>query len=103
MQSTLTKISEVLEQSGEKPPDKVQSYLALSEILKILFEQEIITFSSYLHFQMNADYEIMKANLLSVPRGTMVKLIANKYNRSTKTVESAIYDLRKERKNAHQT
>ena len=93
MVETLRQISEICNKLDGKPTDIVRSYLILTEILKILSDNKIIHYTSYLHFQWRADYKVMCSTLTEISRGDMLRIIAEKYNRSFHAVEKIIYNL----------
>ena len=90
MIETLKQISEVVQRAGEKPIDIIRSYLAMTEILKILSNHKIINYSSYLHLQWQYDYKVLCATL-GVPKREMIEFIAEKYNRSFQAIEKVVY------------
>ena len=93
MIETFSEISAVVQKLSNKPMDTIRSYLAMTEILKILSDNNIIHYTSYLHLQWRCDFKVMCATLTDVPRGTMIEIIAQNYNRSIPAVQKVIYNL----------
>ena len=91
MVQTLLQISEVVNKLGGRPPDIIRSYLILTEILKILADNGLIHYTSYLHLRWKADYKVMVDTLEGVTRKTMIEIIAENYNRSYQAIEKVIY------------
>ena len=89
--AVLLEISKVTERIGEKPIDKIRSYLLITEILKILSDHNIIHFTSYMHLQWISDFKVMCSTLTDVSRGTIIQTIADNYNRSYQAVEKVVY------------
>ena len=90
MIETLKQISAVILKLQSKPMDTILSYLAMTEILKILSNHKIINYSSYLHLQWQYDYKVLCATL-GVPKREMIEFIAEKYNRSFQAIEKVVY------------
>ena len=91
MIETFMQISAIVQKLHGKPMDSIRSYLAMTEILKILADNKIIHFTNYLHLQWRCDYKVMCATLTGVSRGTMIQSIAENYNRSIPAVERVLY------------
>ena len=92
MIETLAQITGVVQKLEGKPMDIIRSYLAMTEILKILSDNKIIHFTSYLHLQWRCDFKVMCATLTEVSRGTMIQSIAGNYHRSVQAVERVVYN-----------
>ena len=91
MIETFTQIAGVVRKLNGKPMDTIRSYLAMTEILKILSDNKIIHFTNYLHLQWRCDFKVMCATLTDVSRGIMIQSIAENYNRSIQAVEKVLY------------
>ena len=95
--AVLLEISEVVKRVGGKPVDIVASYLAVTEILKILYDGGLIHFTSYMHMSWRCDYKVMSSTLTDVSKGVIIETIAQNYNRSIQAVEKVVYGLGKKR------
>jgi len=93
MTGIVEQIREVIETMSDKQPDKVQSYLVLSEILKILFTEGVVKHSSYEQLCIKADYFLMREQITGLDSMHTIELIANKYSKDTKTIQNIIYPL----------
>ena len=96
MIETLRQISAVIRELNSKPIDTIRSYLAMTEILKILSEQNIIHFTNYLHLQWQCDFKVM-CSTLTLDKREMIEIIAQNYNRSYPAVEKVIYNIGKQK------
>ncbi len=97
MIETFSQISAVVQKLNNKPMDIVASYLAITEILKILSDNKIIHYTSYLHLQWRCDFKVMCSTLTDVSKGTMIEIIAQDYNRSVPAVQKVVYNLGKQK------
>ena len=93
MIETFLQITAVVNKLKNKPLDIIASYLAMTEILKILSDNKIINYNSYIHLKWMCDYKIMCSTLKDVPKREMIECIAEEYNRSYQAIEKVVYNL----------
>ena len=93
MTGVVEQIKQVIDSISDKQPDKVQSYLVLSEILKILFTEGVVKQSSYEQLCIKADYFLMREQITDLDSKNAIELIANKYSKDVKTIQWIIYPL----------
>jgi hypothetical protein len=91
---TFEKIIDVLSDQQKKPLDEVQAYLTLSKILTVLYDEKIIDFRNMFHYQIRADFLLMRNEGEGRVRD-IIEALALKHNRSPKTIQGIIYPLEK--------
>ena len=96
MIQTFQKLQSVQQKFISRPVDEVQSYLCISEILKVLSDEGIINESSYEHHQICLDFIMKAKNNPETTQKEIFSQLADTHNKSIRTIEGIVYARKKE-------